>query len=289
MESSPRRPWPDRLGNSVTRSKGRLRVIPPGNAETATLSYRSAAGGRLYSSAEPRPCDDPVPSNPSSLTAPSGPGVAAADVDPELVSLPAPPKRERSAAVVMMLVTAMAAIWMAVALAGEARYALTPGQPTDVGDLTPLRPSGDLVNRYVQATGLLGTAGAIRYGRAAEGDSFRLAPVAGNPSVWVEIRVPEGFEGPRFVPPSVFAGRLVPFAKSGIRHARLADAVRAQTEVRMPEGAWLLIDGSSPRASRWAVALAVLFGGFALWNLAGVARVLSRVRDQEAGGPSARG
>jgi hypothetical protein len=216
--------------------------------------------------------------------APRGPTPAveaAGELDPELAALPAPPKRERSAAVVMMLVTAVAAAWMGVALLGEARYALTPGQPADVGDLTPLRPGTDLANRYVRATGLLGTAGAIRYGRAAEGDSFRLAPVAGNPGLWVEIRVPEGFEGPRFVPPTQFAGRLVPFKDAGIRHVGLANAVRDQSELRIPEGAWLLIDGSSPRASRWAVALVALFAAFAVWNLAGVARVLSRVRDRE--------
>lgn len=224
-----------------------------------------------------------MPSNPSSLTAPRGPVVeTAVEFDPELLSLPAPPKRERSAAVVAMLLTAVAAVWMAVSLLGEARYALTPGRPTDLGDLGPLRPTADLENRYVHASGLLGTAGAIRYGRAAEGDSFRLAPVAGNPGVWVEIRVPEGFEGPRFVPPTQFAGRLVPFKKAGIRHVGLGNAVREQSEVRVTEDAWLLIDGSSPRASRWAVALVALFFGFALWNVAGVARVLSRVRDREA-------
>ena len=48
----------------------------------------------------------------------------------------------------------------------------------------------------------------------------------------------------------------------------------------MPDDAWLLIDGGSPRASRWAVALALLFIGFAGWNLASVARVLGRVRDR---------
>jgi len=173
-----------------------------------------------------------------------------------------------------MVLTAVAAVWMAVALLAEARYALSPGRPVEVGDLTSLRPPPDLNDRYVRASGLLGTSGAIRYGRAAEGDSFRLAPVAGNPGLWVEIRVPEGFEGPRFVPPTTFAGRLVPF-----RHARLLRAVQSETGVAVPDDAWLLVDGSSPRASRWAVALAALFAGFALWSVAGVARILSRVRD----------
>jgi hypothetical protein len=220
-----------------------------------------------------------VPSNPTSTL--SAESAITSGVDPELLSLPAPPKRERTAAVVLMGLTAVAAVWLAVALLAEARYALAPGQPVDVGDLTSLHPGTDLANRYVRASGLLGTSGAIRYGRAAEGDSFRLAPVAGNPALWVEIRVPEGFEGPRYVPPTAFAGRLVPFRKAGVRHVGLAKSVHEQTEVTVPEGAWLLVDGSSPRASRWAVALAALFAACAVWNVGAMARVLSRVRDEK--------
>jgi hypothetical protein len=216
----------------------------------------------------------------------SAPEAAVPNDDPELISLPAPPKRERTTAVVLMGLTAALAIWMAVSLLAEARYALVSGRPVDVGDLTGLRGDAlraDLTDRYVNASGLLGTSGAIRYGRAAEGDSFRLAPVAGNPQIWVEIRVPEGFEGPRFVPPTAFAGRLVPFRKAGVRHAGLVRSVREQTDVIVPADAWLLVDGSSPRASRWAVALLLVFSGFAAWNIAGVARVLSRVKDPDAG------
>jgi hypothetical protein len=186
-----------------------------------------------------------------------------------------------------MALTALAAAWMAVALFSEARYALASGQPAELGDLTGLRPSPDLANRYVRATGLLGTTGAIRYGRAAEGDSFRLAPIAGNPGLWVEIRVPEGFEGPRFVPPTTFAGRLVPFHRAGVRHVGLVKAVHGQTEVTVPDDAWLLIDGASPRSSRWAVALCLLFAGFTAWNVGSMARVLTRVRDERGEGSEA--
>jgi hypothetical protein len=221
-----------------------------------------------------------VPQPLSPTQSPSGQPSNTALPDPDLIALPAPPKGERTATVILMLITAALALWMVVALFAEARYALTPGTPSDVGDLAPLRPTADMANRYTRATGLLGTSGAIRYGRAAEGDSFRLAPIAGNPKVWVEIRVPEGFEGTRFVPPTVFAGRLVPFDSAGIRHAFLRKAVSDQTDAEVPEGAWLLIDGSSPRASRWAVALAALFVGFAGWNLVGVVRLLRRVRDR---------
>lgn len=226
-----------------------------------------------------------MPQSPTSTleAPPRGPGLDTNGADPELLALPAPPRHERTLTVVLMALTAIAALWMAAALFSEARYALSPGRPIDAGELASLRPTADLANRYVRAEGLLGTRGAIRYGRAAEGDSFRLAQVAGNPALWVEIRVPEGFEGPRFVPPSTFAGRLVPFDEAGLRHARLAGEVEAQTGVHVGEGAWLLIDGSSPRASRWAVALVALFVGFAGWNLFGIARVLHRVRDASPG------
>ncbi|MEP7120339.1 MAG: hypothetical protein ABJE95_05495 [Byssovorax sp.] len=220
-----------------------------------------------------------MPSNHSSTTLRAA-AVSTTEPDPELLSLPAPPKRERTVTVALMLVTALAAAWMAISLLGEARYALTSGNPQEVGDLATMHPGADLSNRYVRATGLMGTNGAIRYGRAAEGDSFRLAPVAGNPKVWVELRVPEGFEGPRFVPPTSFAGRLVPFNRSGVRHVGLIKTVHDQTDIAVPDDAWLIIDGGSPRASRWAVALALLFLGFTGWNIASVARVLARVRDR---------
>ncbi len=220
-----------------------------------------------------------MPSNHSSTTLRAA-AVSTTEPDPELLSLPAPPKRERTVTVALMLLTALAAAWMAISLLGEARYALTSGNPQEVGDLATIHPGADLANRYVRATGLMGTTGAIRYGRAAEGDSFRLAPVAGNSKVWVELRVPEGFEGPRFVPPTSFAGRLVPFKHSGVRHVGLIKTVNDQTDVTVPDDAWLIIDGGSPRASRWAVALALLFLGFTGWNVASIARVLARVRDR---------
>lgn len=210
--------------------------------------------------------------------------------DPELLALPAPPRRERTATLVVMALTSLAALGMCAALGGEAIYALSPGRPQEVADLSALAPGADLANRYVRGQGLLGTPGAVRYGRPAEGDSFRLAPVAGNHRIWVEIRVPEGFEGPRFVPPSTFAGRLVPLADAGLRHAGLRSAVEEQSPAgtSLAADAWLLVDGNSPRASRWALALVGLLLAFAAWNLLGIARILRRVRD-DAPEPTAPG
>lgn len=205
--------------------------------------------------------------------------VSRVEPDPELIALPSPPKRDRAIAVGLMLLTSVAALIMAWSLRGEARYALARGAPEDIGALKTFTPSASQANHYVQGTGMLGTQGAIRYGRAAESDSFRLAPLAGNDKIWVEIRVPEGFEGPRFIPPTTFAGRLVPFSEAGLRHASLRSAVAEKGGVTVPPDAWILVDGSSPRASRWSLVLIALFVAFAGWNVFTVMRLLGRVKD----------
>ncbi|NUP12318.1 MAG: hypothetical protein HOW73_40245 [Polyangiaceae bacterium] len=208
--------------------------------------------------------------------------------DPELLALPAPPKRERWLTITLMVITGIAAGLLAWSLRSEARYALAASTPQDLGDLTAWSTSSSESNSYVAGTTkLLGTNGAIKYGRPAESDSFRLAPVAGNDKLWIEIRVPEGFEGPRFIPPNNFAGRLVPFSEAGLRHAGLRDSVKSKTGVDVPADAWILIDGSSPRASRWALALVCLFVAFAAWNFIGIVRLLARVRDGGAGAATA--
>jgi hypothetical protein len=57
-----------------------------------------------------RICDVLVPRDSSStLTVPTSPELDALGQDPDLVALPGPPKGERTATVVMMAVTALAA------------------------------------------------------------------------------------------------------------------------------------------------------------------------------------
>jgi hypothetical protein len=197
--------------------------------------------------------------------------------DPELQALPGPPKKERTLATALMIVTTFAAGAMCWALRSEVSYATSKPIPDSLGDLAAVDLSA-VQPGYVEAKGLLSSAGAVRYARPFEGDSFRLQPVAGNEKIWVEIRVPEGMEGPRFVPPGDFTGRLVPFSDAGIRHAGVAQSVTNETAKTVPQDAWLLIDGASPRASRWALALFALFGFFAIWNLVNVVRILRPVR-----------
>ncbi len=195
-------------------------------------------------------------------------------MDPDFEALPEPRRPGRKLTLVAMALTAVLALLMAFMLRGEAAYALAGGQPAELGNLAQLTPGPELSNRMVHGDALLGSTGAIRYGRPLEGDTFRLAPVAGNDKVWVEIRVPEGLEGPRFVPPTSFVGRLVPFSAAGLGHGDLPEAVSEATRTQhVPAGAWILIDDQTPASTRWALGLIALFLGFAAFNLWGLYRL----------------
>ncbi len=124
---------------------------------------------------------------------------------------------------------------------------------------------------------MLGAGGAIRFERSFESDTFRIASVAGRPDVWVELRVPQGIDPERYVPPTSFTGRLVHFDGAGPRHRGLARSVTDLTGQAVPAGAWLLVDGESPAQARWAVALVALFAGFAAWNALAIGRLVRRL------------
>ncbi len=202
--------------------------------------------------------------------------------DPELEALPEPRRPGRRLTLVSLAVTSVASLAMAAALAKEVAYGLITTPPVDIGSLVSVSPTGELANRWVRAEALLGTAGAVRYGRPLEADTYRLAPVAGNSKIWVQVRVPEGMEGPHFVPPTSFVGRFLPVEGAGLRHGGLRESVEA-SGAAMPEDAWLLIDGEAPATTRWTLGVLVLLIGFAGFGAYGLYRLLRPVKDPEPG------
>jgi hypothetical protein len=199
-------------------------------------------------------------------------------VDPELLDLPAPPKRERSLVVGLLLFTALASLAMIFALRRDAAYAFSVRDAAEIGDFGAAAPELFAENKYVHGTAMLGAAHAIRYERPLQSGSYRLMPVAGRPNVWAEVRVPSGAENVRWVPPSAVSGRLVKFDAAGPRHRGLADAVKDSTGHDVPKDAWLLIDGDAPTDARYAVLLCMMFAGFAVWNLMVSAKLLRKVK-----------
>jgi hypothetical protein len=218
--------------------------------------------------------------SPSSVSSAELVGAGPKDeLDPELLALPDPPKKGRTLTVLVLALTALASLAMVFTLRRDVEYAFSKASPADVGELleTPPARLATLDNHAVAARGMLGAAGGILYERPFAADTFRALPVAGRSDVWVEVRVPAGQETGRWEPPRSFSGRLVSFQSVGPRHRGLAGAVAQATHQPVPANAWLLVDGDDPSSSRWAVALALLFFGFAAWNLFAMARLLRRV------------
>ncbi len=204
------------------------------------------------------------------------------EVDPELLQLPDPPKRDRTMTVGLLVFTALASLAMVLALRRDAAYAFTPSHARDLGELNTANTTSFVENEYVRGTAMLGAAHAIRYERPLVSDSFRLMPVTpgvvgGPQNIWVEVRVPPRGENIRWVPPSELSGRLVRFDAAGPRHRGLAGAVRDTTGQDVPKDAWLLVDGAAPSDARWAVLLVGLFVCFAAWNAFATAKLLRKV------------
>ncbi len=199
--------------------------------------------------------------------------------DPELLRLPDPPRRERSLTVATLGLTALASLAMVVSLRGDALYAVTASsRPVDLGELGAAGDGAFVENSYVAGTVMLGAAHAIKFERPFVASSFRLMPVAGRPNVWVELHVSPGAETARYVPPSQVTGHLVRFESAGLKHRGLSSALRDATGQHVDAASWLLVEDEAPASARWAVALVVMFFGFALWNVAVVAKLLRKVR-----------
>jgi hypothetical protein len=202
------------------------------------------------------------------------------ELDPELVALPAPPRRERTLTLVVLGVAAVTALAMVFALRYDVAYALTRSVPSSVGDLRVASSAmlAPYENRPVRAEAMLGVAGGIRYERLLSEETFRTVPVAGRRDIWVEVRVPAGQESGRWEPPRSFTGRLVHFDAAGPRHSGLANAIERTTHERMLSGAWLLVDGEEPADARRVLVLAATFLGFAAWLVTAIARLLRKAR-----------
>ncbi len=189
--------------------------------------------------------------------------------DPELQALPQPRRPWRRATLVTLLVTAICSISLCWGLLKDGSFALVGGQPTELSNLRDFEPGSARPNSWVHGTAILGDT-ASGYRRPLDPDRFRLAPVEGNPRLWIEMREPAGALNEHFVPPSSFVGRLVPVAASGLRHSGLVEALERSGQPAPASDAWLLIDGESPDSQRWVLGvmlLLLIFAGFCAWGM----------------------
>src|SRR5690606_23413260 len=91
--------------------------------------------------------------------------------DPELEALPEPRRPGRRLTLLSLSATALASLAMVVALSDDVSYSVKGALPTDLGELVDVTPTPELANSWVRGEALLGTSGAVRYGRPLESDS----------------------------------------------------------------------------------------------------------------------
>ncbi|MGZ5968603.1 MAG: hypothetical protein ACXWP4_13115, partial [Polyangiales bacterium] len=77
-------------------------------------------------------------------------------------------------------------------------------------------------------------------------DLYRLAPLVERPDVYVELRLPQGLDPTRFVPPTSLRGRLVPMDEGGVRFADARGIIERATGHGTPAKTWLLEQGAEP-------------------------------------------
>ena len=106
----------------------------------------------------------------------------------------------------------------------------------------------------------------MRFERPFEADTYRVSPVMGRREWWVEVRVPSGEEGARYVPPTTFRGRLVHGEPAGPAIWGLERAVDLLAKQTVVSDAWLVVDGELPMTARWALGSCSMFAGFAVWS-----------------------
>jgi len=207
------------------------------------------------------------------------------DDEQDLAELPRPRRVMRTVTVVIMVVTALLASWLATSLWPEASYALRAPAAQDLGVL----PAADLaahdggfVRGYVKLDGVP----TASYRRPLESGTYRVGLAAPPPAagvdegaprrVWVIYRVPASEEGPRFVPPKLVAGRLARVRDLGVRFQGVTGVLAQAGGVQAED--WVLVDSETPSAVGWVLGLEVLLLLFVAFNVVSVARVLRPVR-----------
>ncbi len=199
--------------------------------------------------------------------------------DEELLELPPPPRRARSITLVVVTLTALLALGLAWSLLPEARYALQKMvAPIDVGSLATAQLGPQHAGRFVRANVSAAKAKVVSFRRVGEADGYRVALVAGGKQPrFVEFRVSASQEGPRFVPPTLAAGRLVPIAQLGARHRGLSSAL--ESLAASSASGWILLDGDDPDSVAWVLGLELLLLLFAGWCLVAVFRIVRKRAD----------
>ncbi len=175
------------------------------------------------------------------------------------------------ALLVVRVLSIVAAAVLAFALRHDLRYALSPRSMVELPANASTAELSAHAHRWVSIKGIPGGVGAVDYRRPVQDSSIhRLAPLVERADIFVEVRLPDGADPTRFVPPTSVSGRLVPLDDGGVRFGDARGLLERATGRAVPANAFLLETGAEPTfrapgAMLGAFALLVLFVQTGLW------------------------
>jgi hypothetical protein len=168
------------------------------------------------------------------------------------------------ALLVVRILSIVAAAVLAFALRHDLRYALSPRSVIELPANASTAELSAHAHRWVALKGIPGGVGAVDYRRplqiGGKGGMYRLGPLVDRPDVLVEVRLPDGVDPARFVPPTSLSGRLVPLDEAGVRFGDARTLLERATGRAVPANAFLLESGAEPTPR----APAAMLAGFAL-------------------------
>jgi len=195
-------------------------------------------------------------------------------VDEMLVGLDAPPRARRRVLAVLLGGIAVVSLALAGQFKDDAVYALRGGAARSLGDGRVVS-SAELAahgNGYVTLRATPSMAGAVTYSRWLFPGEHLVFPVAGREGEAVYVQVSQ--DGAAAMARGEFQGRLIPFDGAGGRYAPVGRYLHGQLRAPVRGNTWLLVDGATPQALRWAPLVASLLLALAVSDLALLVRLL---------------
>jgi hypothetical protein len=175
------------------------------------------------------------------------PHLAEDAYDAELEAIAVERHRSSTTAISAVRVLAiLAAATLAFALRHDLRFALASHSATELSSTATAAELDAASHQLVSLKGIPGGVGAVDYRRPGSSDLYRLAPLVERPDVYVELRLPEGLDPTRFVPPTSLRGRLVPMDEGGVRFSDARAMIERATGHGTPAKTWLLAQGAEP-------------------------------------------
>lgn len=189
----------------------------------------------------------------------SADGRAGDEVDPELLTLPAPPSGKRFATMALMAFVVVVALGLVASLRRDLGFFFANGGVEELGDVTALSAASLTPNTLVSVDGTPLSAGAVHYRRVVTGESYVVFPLAGQRTVFVHLPEEAARE-----PRTTYVGRLVRFSDLGSRLGSVRDYLSETMDMPVTAESYVLLVDETPGTYWWALGLAILCGLFVL-------------------------